>query len=230
VSILAFFTKPYFAFGLPIVAAYLFLFRSKSAGLSYGAISLAALAVLIAVVTFRYECYFANVVTGNRAAAGARVPLHLLHQLTAYALSLPGTIAVLLVMSPWRRISPTIKLPGQGWRSPLLDREVDFFVFTLGSCVLAFCIQLGLHGGNSMLYAYQFISPWLVIVVFSYIGQASRKPATIATALVALDLGLFLLMRPPVPSSHLDVWNQWRAMIQPCSNVYAPPPLAWISV
>jgi len=103
---------------------------------------------------------------------------------------------------------------------------MDYFLFVLLCGFAAFCFSLGLHGGNSMQYAYHLLSPWLFIVAFSFVSQLKGRAAVVALMLVAVDLSLFLVQRPPIPHAHAEIWAQWRALIAPQKLVYAPPPLA----
>jgi hypothetical protein len=211
-AIAAFFTKPYFVLGLPVVAAYLLLLRSWRRGLLYGVVSIIALIGLLALATAAMETYLANVVTGNRSATGQNIPSHLYAQMRTYALHSPGLLVVFAMSVAWWLRGP--------WR------ETDLFTFAAACSAAVLFFRLGRYGGNSMLYFYHLLSPLLLLAAFAFVARVPASRRWPVLLLLAVDFILLTWSAGRIPSSHAEVWAEWQNLLAPHRNVYAPPPLA----
>jgi hypothetical protein len=209
------------------------LFVDKRKGLIYAGGTLALLATTYAAVVALFPAYHANVIVSN-LRAGVDVPGHAGAQFIEYVRFSPGLVALVVfaaalgIRRAWssRRPGPVVRWAE--WDAPLLTIPGNLAGFALACTALALYLKLARHGGNSMLYLYQLLSPFALIVAFRFIADA--PPARRAWLLlpVVLDLVLVLVHLPRLPDPHADVWAEWRALLARHANVYAPPPLSHV--
>jgi len=213
-AIAAFFTKPYFVLGFPIIAAYQLMSGPPRRGLVYGAATTGALAVILVLAVWLMPVYAADVLTGNRNATGQRIAAHLHVQLARYALDLPGLIMLFIV---------TLAVTAQ-------TRRTMLFPFAAICSAVVLFAKLGRYGGNSMLYFYQLLSPLLILTAFTFAAGTASHQSRRLPLLLLLAIDFLLLPRSvaPPPARFDDMWASWSAQIAGKQNVYAPPPLAWI--
>jgi hypothetical protein len=233
-GIAAFYTKPYFVLGAFIVAAYVFLFRSKQRGFVLGVGCLVALAATLTLATWLMPCYFAEIIIANYSTGRDTSASHLYAQLRFYLASMPGTIGLLIVLGGIG-LAALVRRRRDQQPNSVESSALHFFAFCLAVGFAAIFFKFGRYGGNSMIYIYQLVSPFLLLTLLAAVA-AMRKQADgaasrgwIAMLPFAIDLLITIATFPPVPRAHADVWAEWRGIIAQ-HDVYAPPPLAWIQM
>ena len=216
----AFFVKPYFIVGTPVVLAYVFLFRSKSRGLTYGGLFAAVFGVIAGFAMWRSDWFFTILIRANNAASAPSFQ-HLCNQIFVLARSTPGILALFFVAA-FAGLRRALRMGASaGWRRV----PVDFTWFAMSCHLVLLLVKLAPHQGNMMRYFYELFTPYALIIVIRFLSR-HRHPAWIG--LLLLDCVLLVgtgLPKPPVPYAH--GWARWREIIAGKQHIYAAPPVAW---
>jgi hypothetical protein len=177
-SLLGFYTKPYYLIGLGYTAAYLFIFRSKGRAIVYFAGALAGLALSMALINrvfpaYLNDCFFhhQNVATYSFA--------HLVYQLKGYAarnlfLLALASILVVVLLRPVRdrQLGLSLLDPCR----PLVTGVRLNLYFEVSALVIIslWLWKLGGHlGGGRGTYLNRMLSPVLVLMVATRLGGRS---------------------------------------------------------
>lgn len=191
-GVAAFYTKPYFVLSIPYVAVYLFLFVSKQKAILYGILSFVLLAFTALAVNAIYETYFLNTFINHiNAATDDRDYLGM--QLALFWNYNAGIMLGFLVFAflavvdrlggnPGTNpgVATTLKVPTGRmsiWdiQKPLLGYDFPLSLYCLILSFGIFYFKLGRHIGNIMTYAYQLITPFLLIYAFSLFNLPLKK-------------------------------------------------------
>jgi len=171
-SLIAFYTKPYFVLALGLVIAYTLLFVSKRRAVVHALLSAAAFLISFLVVRRMLPMYFVYVLVTSYLDSGPSTS-HMLLQLTRLRQEFYPVMALgllVLVAAAWRSRSHIadglarifhidFRHPGL----PLLEAKMDYFGFAAVGSTLVFLLILGPHTGQFMTYAYQLMVPPFLI-------------------------------------------------------------------
>jgi len=232
-----FLAKPYFLLGVPCTCAYLFAFKSKRAGASYGFGALLLLTATLFVMQHFFPYYLTDVLFIN-ANAAKRDLSHLLsvggeYYRTNFGIVMILVWAIVLGMirwtTEWRQVKQTVGRDGlvnlREQRKPMLGITAGFMPFMLGCNLIVMGTALGLHPGNRILYYDQLISPFLYWVVVS---QVERLPRLRIPCLVLL-VSTFWAWSPAIqfpPRMQEQEWRALESLIGTHRHVLASAPLA----
>jgi hypothetical protein len=182
-SVMAYYTKPYFVICFLVVAVYTIVFISKTKGIIYSLFFLSAFGLLFLGVRYSFELYFIDTFIGNLSNANRSLS-HLRDQLLEiFAEFFPSIIlGVSLLFLQGSKFSLK-KLLRTNFRSrlnfvhlhvPLLNSPINYFAFTFIFCFSSFILVLGLHTGNYMTYAYQIVLPPFILWLFQKLNSISK--------------------------------------------------------
>jgi hypothetical protein len=165
-SLAGFAAKIYFAGGMMIVAAFVFLFVGWRRGIAFGAAALVALALWAGVLA-RAMPVWAQLVLGANLGATSYDVGHLVRQgIDWLVFSLPlvsaGAVAVIV-------------LPRARWQG-----EAGFWAFAALCGLAVLLASLGGHGGAHMTYFFHLLSPPMAIAIVA----AARGHGGVTRALV----------------------------------------------
>ncbi|MDH5527694.1 MAG: hypothetical protein OEY97_10345 [Nitrospirota bacterium] len=187
-GVFAFFTKTYFVLGLPIVAAYMFLFVSKRKGVLFGLVCAAALAATVGAAAANWEMYLFDTFQHQAGSVSGYSLPHLLRQLKVYTLGYWPVLAIVLAGAGllWRDArlaTPPVRAKGsllpdrlslRDLAAPLFSRGVDLPLFALLVTTTLIVYPLGGHKGNYMVYLVELITPFLLLVTTATVMRMSR--------------------------------------------------------
>jgi hypothetical protein len=152
-SIMAYYTKPYFVICFVVVAVYTFVFISKKKGIIYSLFFLSAFGLLFLWVRYRFEFYFIDTFIGNLSNANRSLS-HLRNQLVELLAEFFPSIVlgVSLLFLNGSKFSPrelfrTKFLSRSNFLqldAPLLELPINYFAFTFIFCFLSFIFVLSL--------------------------------------------------------------------------------------
>jgi hypothetical protein len=218
-AILAFYTKPYFVIGAPLLISYLFLFRSKSKGI-VTAISFVLLMIATAkAVTFLLPLYFTDIFYNNYNVARVFYSIrHLFHVGILYFPLGIGLVALLV----WRlRNSPPDAKPLMIWPpqinyldpgKPLFMKpSFEWVTYILIACLTVYVIKMGPHAGALLSYVYHLVTPFLIWRAFIVAGvewPEKTEPLLFLQASVVLVAGFLVL--PMIIIHQRDHTPDWR--------------------
>ncbi len=202
-SLLAYYSKPYFLLAFPIVASYLFLFVSKKKGALYALGFAAAAVASFLLVRALLPVYFVYTI-GNNLADAMNDRAWLYYQLQQlwrefYPSIILAGLLVLLEAAAYR----TVARAGEGplqladiriAERPLISRPLNYFAYMRGWAGIVFLALLGHNDGSWMLYAYQLVMPLFYLWVASLFKPQSRL-ALIGIPLLALNMASFAAAR-----------------------------------
>ncbi len=191
-SLLAFYTKPYFVLAFGVVTAYLFLFVSKKKAVFYGGGFLLAILPSLFAARAAFPLYFINTVAGNISNA-YRSFGHLARQLNQLFLYFyPSLLLAVFALTDDLRSVAQSSAPGKtekwfnasDWKRPFLPRPMNYIFFSFVCSLLAFLLILGSHMGTYMNYAYQLLTP----LFFCWLFQRLNLEHKFRTAMILLAL------------------------------------------
>lgn len=199
VSLVSFYTKPYFILGFGIVASYLFLFVSKKRSVFYIAQFLFLFVISFLIVRSAFPLYFINTIVGNISNT-YRTLEHLVEQLVLLFLYFyPALILALLPLFRWllsKREKPSLSHEKGAlfniaiWDQPLVAYSGDYIFYSLVCSFLAFLFILGPHVGTDMYYAYQLVVPLFFLWLFQKISL-DTKFANVIALIILFNLYVF---------------------------------------
>jgi hypothetical protein len=215
-SILAFFTKPYFAAGIIYVIGYLLLRRhlrkATVAAILYGA----ALLALAGLASSIGDAYFYDTVFVNLGYAGTWNWPHVLAQvlrLTVVNLPLFLCLGYAVFASRSGDAHSSSTFPPGITRIP---RDLQYLLFA-AACSLAILLRIA-HNGGSGEYFTHLLTPILLVGAYQFL--ASR--GLMAAVLIAGILQLAILV-PHFPHSHAREWQAVRDTIAIETSVLHSP-------
>jgi len=192
-GIIAFYTKPYFVLSIPLVTIYLFLFVTKKKGLFYGATAFAALASTAFIIDHLYETYFLNVIIIHLNSVNSDYKW-LWKQIIYfwnmnYGLILAGFVFLCLswldtlLTAPWKNTGFKSvwgklieKVNILNVNKPLINADFPLSLYCLMVFSVVFYFKMGRHGGNWMTYAYQLVSPFLLLYIYVLFNMPLLNP------------------------------------------------------
>ncbi|MGA3006823.1 MAG: hypothetical protein ABSE59_02915 [Opitutaceae bacterium] len=192
-SFLAVLTKPYCVLAVGGIGSYLFLFRSKKAGIGYALGALALFVPGLWLIHSRYPYYFFETFTINKITTTFSLVFGL-HQWKDFILLVPfpfGLFAGATAQLIWRNYR-TIRLQWS-FDAPLLPKSLLIGPYDFGALV-ALTVLSGLlswHGGAYLTYFWHLLLPLLAL------GAMSRPASNLIWP--CLNLAVLLWLRPPLP-------------------------------
>jgi hypothetical protein len=193
-SLLAFYTKPYFVLSFAIVLSYVFIFHSKKKAVIFGL--LFALISLISFVLVRaiFPFYFIYIILSNVSNA-TRDMSYAFDQMKELVVEFYPSIILASVLVA---AAVTAILLGRSMRDglflrsnilaldrPLFSRRLNYSAYVFCCSTLAFVSILGPHRGAVMTYSYQLMLPPFFIWLCGKLRSQSRL------ALLSIPLLLF---------------------------------------
>lgn len=202
-SLVAFYSKPYFLLSFPIVASYLFIFESKRKAVFHGLVFAVMACASFLLVRALLPVYFIYTI-GNNLSNAMRDRPWLYYQLEQLGREFyPSVVlaAILLVAGvlslEWRTAKPREMLSSSNLLSlerPLVSKPLNYFAYAFGCSALVFVLLLGQNNGSWMLYGYQLMMPPFFLWMASVFKPLSRM-ALIGIPLLVLNLFLFARAR-----------------------------------
>jgi hypothetical protein len=236
-SILAYYTKPYFVIGFGVVAVYTFIFISKQKGILYSLFFLLVFGALFGVVRYVFKLYFIDTFISNLSNANP-LPGYLRKQLVELGAEFYPSLLVIsaLLFFNLQKYSPTHMLrkgfPARSnflqWDTPLINIPINYFAFAFVFCYLGFALVLGSHAGSYMTYAYQLVLPPLVLWLLQMLNLKNRA-SVIALGLLfgnILMLEIFLLNPTLLRQSDSVAWRNLYNYIENSKRVVNSPVVA----
>ena len=170
--IAAFYTKPYFLYSLAVVGLFVLLFQSKKKAMFFGSALIVVASASAIVVNLIFPTFFlANIFLHTNYAIENFG--HLVWQLEVFTQKMwPLLVALLSGLLWWGywRLRNGLRFrirPFRRFDEPVFKPEMNFhlFGFLMGFAVIV--LVLGKHGGNFMIYLYQFMLPFLITASFT---------------------------------------------------------------
>ncbi|NND66279.1 MAG: hypothetical protein HKN19_01715 [Halioglobus sp.] len=236
VGVLAFYTKQYFVAGLGYVALYLFLARSKKAGVLFGvaftaALLLSALVVMV-IAPYYFDITLISVIYTATEIGSMDVMLKQLIQYSGYVYPfyvVLGLYLARLAWLSWRQEIPdaTAQHPSAArlnltdLDAPLLPRGVDYFLVCLLCSLVIFVFVLGTNPGMYLSYLFQMISPFLVILVIGLMAQMGRLAIACQLVLLPAMYHHYAMQSHDFSVKHAENWPKLQKIIDESEHVYA---------
>lgn len=236
----AFLTKPYFVFGVPCLALYLFLAHSKRLGGAYFAAFLGLTALVALLVSLALPYYWHCTFFTHSAAIALYLP-HLFRQCADFAWMNLGVLLVLLIHAG-RDMTIALKGDFSGRMAmafsginvrdpqrPLLERSPGLISISLISALAVLLVRLGWNTGAYMIYFHHLASPFLIIFG---IGLVARRRALRVPSLALIFGGLVVLCweRPVRPAVREADMAPWIALLAEVDEVLLPGPLVHLLI
>jgi hypothetical protein len=181
---LAFFTKVYFYLAVLYIGVYLFLCVSKRTAVFFAIFCASLLLAAAFAVRLGYPYYFYN--TLFMVAHGDKyIFSHVLTQFKRFGKLYLGMLAGVFLFLGWQMLSG-LRFPGIRGRQvaaafSLWDLDRPFYLgkldYPLLACLLATAVVagwLGGHLGSKMVYLFQLIGPFFVIVIARWFTRRSQ--------------------------------------------------------
>ena len=181
-SVLAYYTKPYFMLSFGIVASYLFLFVSKKRSLLYAAAFAFMFAIFYLIAWHFFQFYFLDTFLDNVFLATGALR-HTYIQLVElvdefYPVIILVMMVIFLDMIRGKSERPFKKTLLQFniliFDQSLVSTPLNYFAYFLICSTLTFIFVLGPHGGAYMTYSYQIVIPPLCIWLFQKLNHPTR--------------------------------------------------------
>lgn len=201
-SLLALYTKVYYAFGILYLLAYLFAFKSKTKALVLGLIALVVIGTSWFGMQALEPLYFSNVYDAN-ANVGGSVLSYALEQFVAYFHYNIALFLILVVVVVYgvvtKKFKASVNFPAlknlvhvRRLDKPLVDIDVPIFVISLLISIFLVYIRLGRGTGTFLTYYFQLISPFLILT-FLWIAQRVNFPKKVLSTLLICVIGITIL-------------------------------------
>lgn len=231
-GILALYTKAYFVLSIPYLLFYLFVFVSKKKAVFYGATSLVLLLGTAVIVNHVFETYFLNVFFNHMNVATN--DLAVLRLQSAWFLTYNAGIVFIFI--PYLSLFAFDKmLTASGQRSavgglvkkltarlyvtdydqPLLKVAFPLSLHCLIWSGMLFYLKLGRHNGNMMTYAYQLITPFLILSTYKLFSAPIKN---LRSARSINDHGYVVIM-PAVLISLALLYSSAATLKNPAAQV-----------
>lgn len=222
-AVAAFFAKPYLLLGAPLVALYLFLFRSWKRGVVYGCGVLVGLGLLCLLADTLLPAYFTNTFFIHVNANTPRLA-HLLLVLPLFLAESAPLLVMAATASAGALRSP--EPPRESGMLARLDPGLPAFAFLVN--LLIILTFLGHHVGNGILYYHQLLTPFLLWATFRRVPTGG--PLAVAFAVAVAAAGVYSTSRvPALPADQTDQWGRVEQLVAQTPRFLAPPPLALLA-
>ncbi len=233
IGLLAFLTKPYFLFGIPCIALYLFLSKSKIKGVIYFIISILCAAVPIFIIhhylPYYWHCTYLIHVT--------MIAVKFDYMLLQSAVFMKFHIGLLLLIATegifyfrnkqnrnWRFTQHLGELNLLNPNKPLLSNEFGLITGGLISAGLVLILKLGWNTGAYMIYYYHLATPLLIIYSLKFL-KTHTTYRVLQHSFILLNLIILNLHQPVKPQFTNIEYEKWKSLINKYSKVYTSPPL-----
>ncbi len=244
-SIFAFFVKPYFIFGLPLVALHLILTGDRKKAFAFILITILIFSFLIMGMHAAYPAYFTNtffvhINLSNWSFGHLKVYLRsytYLHMGFLMLVAAPALTWGIRKLQPKADSSGSHPAPGQSEAleskvqpSPDTQESVtgekgDLPLLALICGGIAIVARLGWHSLNGILYYHQLITPFLLWVAFRW-ADRRYKSSPAALLAVGLSMGLLLNNLPAFSPDSTQAWLKLEKKLDAYEHVYHCPLLA----
>ncbi|MCK5580077.1 MAG: hypothetical protein KAJ18_02255 [Candidatus Omnitrophica bacterium] len=191
ISLVAFYTKPYFVFALPYLTFFLFFFVSKKKGIIYGFVSLFLLTGSIVVMNHYFDAYFNNIIfVHTNATNDFLVFCH--EQFVRFFKYHSGLFLILfgiLGVSAFQGIRKVCRegnvfsdvkqkirhaVNFSGFRKPFLNSPGDLALFCMLFSTAVLYFRLGRNNGAWMWYFFHLLTPFVILVVCGLMKKYER--------------------------------------------------------
>jgi hypothetical protein len=234
-GIVALYTKFYFAFGIPILLSYVFLFVSKKKAVLQAVYFGVALALSLVLVYYRYPAWYYHSLSTTLHATYYSV-FTMLYQLRDYFFkqNVGYTILIfaLLVVGiknlfsfNWRRVATGFvqDVDLRHLDTPLLTKPyISLFSYVTLTTAFLFVSKMGGHGGAYMLYFFQLTAPFLIIEVTRIAWQLLPQKLIYGSVIASLFSSALFLGRLPNKQDQ-SKFELAESLIQKHKNVFAHP-------
>ncbi len=234
-SILAFYTKPYFLLGMGIVAAYLVLFVSKKKGFWYAGLTFLSLFLSALFVNSIFECYFLHTIFNMSSIADTSGSIaYLFRQLFRFIGVLWPIGLIYIIHSIHSKNNNTASQHKQKFKELFLLKQADkplltikdpgfFSIFFIISS-LAIILLLGQHRGNYMVYLFQLMAPPFIILIFKRLDSIyTFSQATVPLTILNLVILCFSLLLPNNPQNYASGWDTLNEYVESSENIFNSP-------
>ncbi|HMD87743.1 MAG TPA: hypothetical protein VKF38_01145 [Anaerolineaceae bacterium] len=240
-SMLAFYTKPYFFLSFGIIFSYLFFFISKKKGLFYFLGSLPLFLITAGFVNLICECYFLDTILINLNNTGNNIQFVLMQLLYFIIVYLPIWIIILLiafynqsrqVLVPFQIFIKALRTPGKHldifhWNRPFFSFRIDLAWFSFAISTLAIILVLGQNLNNYIVYLFEIMTPFLIIAGFKHLNL-KRSISILAIPLVITNLFIISqwVLNPNNPESFQIGWSRLEEIISSSNKILNSPAIA----
>ncbi|MEI7998326.1 MAG: hypothetical protein WCH62_02305 [Candidatus Omnitrophota bacterium] len=198
---IAFYTKPYFFLGLPVVVSYLFLFVSKKKSILFGFWCLILFVLSIILMNHFCPSYFDDCFYMNYNIAPGACFMNVLERQLRDFLSINKSLIFILVSAIFYslvRWCMSVRIRGSresfrnclassrwtSWEAPLISCRLPLEVYA-GICSAIVLISfLGRNSGANLWYFFQLFSPFLVAFIAWLAGQLTVWPIILSSLLI----------------------------------------------
>jgi len=240
ISILAYYTKPYFVLSFGIVASYVFLFVSKKKGLGMGLAFGVTFAACYLFVRQLCDLYFVDTFLSNLDNDTGRSFSYLYPQLIElvkefYPVLILSMISVMREVGRLRAghgLKPSLlRLNVPSLDQPLVSLALNYFAYVFLCSMSAFVFILGPHP-QYMVYAYQLIVPPFCLWLFQTIKPSARFDPIAASLILfnILILSLTLLNPTFLSQKSSGAWARLYEDVTPASRILNSPVIASVMV
>lgn len=233
-SLLAFYTKPYFVLAFGIVGAYLFLFVSKKKAIIYGVSFLVPFLLSLFAVRAIFPLYFIDTIVGNMSNTYRSFDYLKLQPRVLFSYFYP-TLALALFMIVVGVFGKKTRSYVKGglrnafdissWDQPFINLSPDYLFYSFVCSLLAFLLILGPHIGNYLNYAYQLLVP-LFFCWFFRNADLGRKFSIIIVLFVLFNLYIWessSLDPAMLEQKNSKEWAKLHGYVAASSNVLNAP-------
>jgi hypothetical protein len=250
---LAFYTKLYFYLAVIPVGLYLFLQVSKKTALLFTALCAVILTASAYLVWRVYPYYFyCTIFLGSNEVVN--LLSYTVKQLREFVILYAGMLAALFVVLDWQRLAAfqLTQIPWRRWLSvfhirqfgqPLFLFEIDYPLLALVVSTLAIAFRLGGNNGSNMVYLFQLMTPFFVIVFTRLLTQMKKQELlaillvglTVAANIGRLGLSVYSLKflpdeLPNNPALYQTAWNRISVLVQKNQHILNSPLLTGLLV
>jgi hypothetical protein len=239
-GLLAYFTKPYFVFGIPCIALYLFLSRSKIKGILYFLSFFGSLLLILLLMSFWCPYYFVSTHKIHQSFTSLSFSWFQ-SQLKEFSMLHLGLLLMVLlegayVLNQYRKTQMFSSLHAvRGkfnvleFKKPFLEADIDLITVTVISAVWILLSILGWHRGANMIYFIQLLSPFLIIWV---LRPTKKEPVLVTVGIVCLILNFTILgiNKPIIPKGYMSFYQHWEELFASGKKILAPPLLVHLNM
>lgn len=242
-SLLAFYTKLYYAFGIFYLAIHIFIFNSKLKGFITGFSGAFALGISILLIRKVSDLYFAITYSANANVGGVDY-FYMINQFKAYAIYNWPLILVFLwlgIILIYRirkflsfKSAKKFFVENLNFKSltkPLFNLNIPPYILALFVSIAIVYIRLGRGTGTYLTYYFQLISPFLILTIFYLFSKANFQKRFFELFIIGiLIFGIvFNLKRLDAPRSDSN-FKRIENLLSSDSKVLASPSMASILV
>lgn len=227
-GLMGFFSKQYFAAGMVMVCAHLFVAVSMRTAAVYAATVLAVVATSLWWVHTSSPYYLDNVFFSTMGAARElRTPSHMVSQITAYSLLYTGPLILLILATVQIYRKGSVMPSGLNWQQfnrALLVNPPHYLWLCFAIATTLIVLVLGSNPGNWLSYLFQLMTPFLAIGLLCTVRSANTpRPAVAVLLLLFFYQSWQMLPRQLHPDTHN--WDKLDTMVANHENMLVSPAL-----